>query len=278
MKNVITLVILATLGTALPVTAAAQYTISIPKIPKISKDKPAQTPVPSSKSGSDSSNASKPTSESSSQQKHTDSEDPDNLDWSDVASPAYLSHRDTVNEVLKQVRAYKPGSGGRIVSGSGYEYDWFNASISSKLRAEKMKSWTNLQPQYRRWFDAKLDEIGKIATEKLSSYLPAANAFPVRNPAEERLMKGALSEMQGVTVHRIGLQSATWTIDKNELGIPKNRFKYGAVYGKNPNADDPFCEVWYVNIIQDYAGGGTWGSSYARWVKSETFGCPQITK
>ena len=91
-------------------------------------------------------------------------------------------------------------------------------------------------------------------------------------------MKATLSDMPGIAIHKIGLQSAAWIIEKDAFGIPKNRFKYGAVYGKNPSADDPFCEVWYVNIIQDYAGGGTYDSSYARWVSSETFGCPQAPK
>lgn len=269
MKKIFTVVAAIFALVVLHSRSEAQFKINIPKIPKIEKAKPSATPVPRSSNDTKESGT-----DSGDLQKDSGNDDPDNLDWGDVANPAYLSERDTVKEVLKQVKAFTPGSGRRIVSGSGYEYDWFNASISPKYRAEKMKTWTNLQAKYRKWFDAKLDEIGKLASEKLSSYLPGPNSFPVRNPAEERLMKAALSEMPGITIHKIGLQSATWIIDKDPIGIPKNRFKYGGVYGKNPNADDPFCEVWYVNIIQDYAGGGTWGSSYARWVKSETFGCP----
>lgn len=271
MKTISTFISVGLIGLAFNFTAIAQFPISIPKIPKIEKTKPSSTPVPSSNS------ASIP-SESGSQSKSSAAGSSDNLDWEEVKNPAYLSERDTVNEVLKQVKAYVPGSGKRIVTGSGYEYDWFNASISPKYRAEKMKTWTNLQPKFRKWFDDNLDEIGKIASEKLTSYLPSPTAYPIRNPAEERLMRAALSEMPNITIHKIGLQSSAWIMEKNALGIPINRFKYGGVYGKNLNADDPFCEVWYVNIIQDYAGGGTWGSSYAKWVRSETFGCPQIAK
>lgn len=243
----------------------AQITINIPKIPKIKTEKPSE-PLPSKE---DKPNSTMTASEAGGTQ------DLDNVPWDDIPSPAYLSERDTVKSVLKQVKDYTPGSGKRIVSGSGYEYDWFNAAISPKLRASKMESWTNLQPKYRRWFDAKLDEIGQIASEKLGSYLPNPNSYTVRNPAEERLMKAALSEMPGIVIHKIGLQSATWTIAKDPFGLPINRFKYGIVYGKNPSSDDPFCEIWYVNVIQEYAGGGTWGSSYAKWVSSETFGCPK---
>jgi len=268
MKKILELIIVGTIGTALCTTAAAQFNINIPKIPKIKKEKPPEDP----KANNEQLNKDAKTTGGSGTQ------DLDNGPWDDIPNPAYLSERDTVKNVLKQVQSYTPGSGKRIVTGSGYEYDWFNASISPKLRAEKMKTWTNLQPKYRRWFDSKLDEIGKIASEKLSSYLPSPNSYPVRNPAEERLMKATLSDMPGIAIHKIGLQSAAWIIEKDAFGIPKNRFKYGAVYGKNPSADDPFCEVWYVNIIQDYAGGGTYGSSYARWVSSETFGCPQAPK
>ncbi|MFL6468125.1 MAG: hypothetical protein ACJ72Z_09240 [Pyrinomonadaceae bacterium] len=270
MKKILTSTIVATVGFVLHLSASAQFPISIPKIPKIEKAKPSATPMPTSNRGS--------SSNGNGEQNSSAAAGSDNLDWGEVKNPAYLSERDTVKEVLKQVKAYVPGSGKRIVTGSGYEYDWFNASISPKYRAEKMKTWTNLQPKFRKWFDDNLDEIGKIASEKLTSYLPNPSAYPVRNPAEERLMKAALSEMPGIVVHKIGLQSAAWIIDKDAFGIPKNRFKYGAVYGKNPSADDPFCEVWYVNIIQDYAGGGTYGSSYAKWVSSETFGCPQVPK
>jgi hypothetical protein len=272
MKKIHMFIILGTIGISLHMTALAQFPISLPKIPKIEKPKPSTSPMPSTNTGSSSSG------NGGVQQGSSAAGGFDNLDWGEVKNPAYLSERDTVKEVLKQVKEYQPGSGGRIVRGSGYEYDWFNAAISPKYRAEKMKTWTNLQPKFRKWFDDTLDEIGTIASEKLTSYLPNPSAYPVRNPAEERLMKSALSEMPNITIHKIGLQSAAWTMEKNALGIPINRFKYGGVYGKNLNADDPFCEVWYVNIIQDYAGGGTWGSSYAKWVRSETFGCPQAAK
>ena len=268
MKKIPTLIIVGTIGIALCTTATAQFNINIPKIPKIKKEKPSELPKANNEQPNKGAKATN----------GSETQDLDNGPWDDIPNPAYLSDRDTVKNVLKQVQAYKPGSGSRIVSGSGYEYDWFNASISPKFRAEKMSSWTNLQPKYRRWFDAKLDEIGRIASEKLSSYLPNPNLYTVRNPAEERLMKSALSTIPGVVIHKIGLESSAWIIAKNSLGIPINRFKYGIVYGKNPSADDPFCEIWYVNVIQDYAGGGTWGSSYAKWVKSETFGCPQVQK
>lgn len=265
MRNINILILLAAAVLTINVNSEAQFSIPIPKIPKVKKEKPSEpTPAKEVKTNS--------TTEASDA---SGTQDLDNAPWDDIPNPAYLSERDTVKEVLKQVRAYTPGSGKRIVSGSGYEYDWFNAAISPKFRAEKMSTWTNLQPKYRNWFDAKLDEIGRIASEKLDSYLPNPSLYTVRNPAEERLMKAALSTMPGIAIHKIGLESSVWTIAKNALDIPINRFKYGIVYGKNPSADDRFCEVWYVNIIQDYAGGGTWGSSYAKWVRSETFGCPK---
>jgi hypothetical protein len=81
--------------------------------------------------------------------------------------------------------------------------------------------------------------------------------FSVRNPAEEQMMKRQLSDIPGVIIHKIGLASSAWNIGKNNLGIPINRYKYGTIWGRNPKAGHPYCSFWYVNIIQDYAGGGT---------------------
>jgi hypothetical protein len=46
------------------------------------------------------------------------------------------------------------------------------------------------------------------------------------------------------------------------------------VWARYPSRDDGFCRLIFVNIVQDYAGGGTYGDSYGNFIKSEYAGCP----
>jgi len=87
-------------------------------------------------------------------------------------------------------------------------------------------------------------------------------------------MLAEMSDVPGMKVFKIGLNQANWVIDKNELGIPKARYKHGLIYGRNPASEDPFCRVWYINVVQDYAGGGTYGATEARYIQKELIACP----
>lgn len=142
----------------------------------------------------------------------------------------------------------------------------------SKTERTKWLADKKVQP------DAKLDAALEALKESLTRRLPEnkinAKSFLNRNAAEEKLVMQEMSDVTGMKVFKIGFNQPSWLIDKNELGIPKARYKHGLVYGRNPNAEDPFCRVWYVNVIQDYAGGGTYGATYARYISKEYIACP----
>ena len=87
-------------------------------------------------------------------------------------------------------------------------------------------------------------------------------------------MRAQMTDIPGMVVHKIGLYQNQWLISKNALGIPHNRYKQGAIYGRDPNSDHPYCRIWYVNIIQNYSGGGTYAASYATYVGSDFVTCP----
>jgi hypothetical protein len=46
------------------------------------------------------------------------------------------------------------------------------------------------------------------------------------------------------------------------------------VWARSTLNDHPYCRIYWINIIQDYAGGGTYGASYAYFVNDELAGCP----
>jgi hypothetical protein len=83
-----------------------------------------------------------------------------------------------------------------------------------------------------------------------------------------------MNDVPGLVVHKIGFYQGTWNIEKNDLGIPLRRYKTGAIYGRNPNSDHPYCWIWTINIRQDYAGGGTYGASYAKYMDRDIAACP----
>ena len=64
---------------------------------------------------------------------------------------------------------------------------------------------------------------------------------------------------RSATVFRIGLSTDTWFIDKNDIGLPTARYKHGMIYARFPSLDDGFCRIVYVNVVQEYTGGGTFG-------------------
>ncbi len=126
--------------------------------------------------------------------------------------------------------------------------------------------------------DPALDELATIVAKTLPLYVPERGAYAVRNPAEEALMKSKITDLTPATkIFKIGLESANWSIDKNDLGIPTARYKHGLIYTKPANADDPYCRMIFVNVVQDYAGGGTYGASYGYFIRSEVAGCPTGT-
>ncbi len=121
---------------------------------------------------------------------------------------------------------------------------------------------------------AAFDKLSASAAEKLPLYKPNTKAFAFHNPAEERLMKGKINDLADHKIHYIGVKQSSWLIDKNDLGIPKSRYKHGMVWVRYTPDDHSYCRIYWINIIQDYAGGGTYGDSYAYFVSDELAGCP----
>jgi hypothetical protein len=149
--------------------------------------------------------------------------------------------------------------------------DYISLALSKKERAAWLRD-KKVEPNAK--LDASLDELKTLLVRRLPEYKINPKSFTNRNAAEEKLVLAEMSDVPGLKVFKIGFNQPTWLIDKNEWGIPKARYKHGLVYGRNPNREDPFCRVWYVNVVQEYSGAGTYGPTEARYIEKEFIACP----
>lgn len=149
----------------------------------------------------------------------------------------------------------------------------------SKLECEKFLKGleASLQNDHARLkLHAALDALAASAAKKLPIYKPAPQTFSVRSPANEKLILQKLKERLGnaatLTIYKSGFQS-NWQIYKDSIGLPQYRFMRGYIYAKNAGDDHPYCHLYYVSVSQQYAGGGTYGSSYATFEDDLVVGC-----
>ena len=149
--------------------------------------------------------------------------------------------------------------------------DYISLAFSKKERASWLQD-KKVAPDAK--LDAALDGLKASLNNRLPEYTIDPKSFMNRNAVEEKMMLAEMSDVPGIKVFKIGLNQANWIVDKNDLGIPKARYKHGLIYGRNPANEDPFCRVWYVNVVQEYSGGGTYAATEARYIDKEFIACP----
>ena len=244
--------------------AHSQFTVTIPKLPGIKKDKTAATPNKST-GGQDVAPAQAAQQNSSAASKPQSVNDCSSMESIDKARVEHFS--ENIKTTIDQARAYTVGRNWfvRDFNDSRNEYLW--AAISPSKRKEFSNRLGNLYP----CVEPLINELSAIAKTNLPTFKPTG--FTLRNPSEEALMRGQVNDLSKAKVMKIGLGSTTWNIEKNEFGIPTRRYKHGLIWANYPGYDDGFCRIIWVNVLQDYAGGGTWGSSYGMFIKSEPAGC-----
>ena len=238
-------------------SASAQVTISIPKIPKIKKSQP---------------NASSQSTNSPSETRTAPAEEPE-------ASPSTASRVDCstlIKSHLKDIATtradaeeYKPGLRSYYVRDfSDRQNIYLKAALSHSRRKKWLDTW---DPEYARCMQAPLDDLAAVARKTLPTYHPS---FVVRNPVEEKILRTGVGDIANATVFKIAFEQAAWKIDKDQYNFPTARYKHGMIWAKYPALDDGFCRIISVNLVQDYAGGGTYGESYPKFIASEFAGCP----
>lgn len=183
-------------------------------------------------------------------------------------SPWLMAYRLDTEKSLKAVNAYEPGSGDSMQSGMDVAF----YAVSLKMRNAWLKEKNALD--FKDEIDKVLKPLAEALAKKLPTYFPKTSTYAVRNAADESLMKRVLPNTAQQKIFAIGFAQSAWQIDKGTLGIPQARYKNGLIYRRDSNADHPYCYVTYVNIIQNYAGGGTYAASRSEIIREELVACP----
>ena len=178
---------------------------------------------------------------------------------------------DDIKKAKGEIERYNPADFLYLVSEGDASAALLRA-VSSRARQQFLTEWSKANGINK--LVAPFDDLSAAAAKKLPGYVPKSNGFAFHNPAEEKMMKAALNNLATLKIHKIGLNENAWLIDRNDVGIPTSRYKHGSIWARDTSDDHPYCHVYRVNILQDYAGGGTYGASYARLLQDELFGCP----
>jgi hypothetical protein len=181
--------------------------------------------------------------------------------------------KEFIDEALLEVEGYKTS---RKIFSSQTAKLLFPA-VSQRARAEWFKD--SKSTQFKASFDPIFDKLAVAAAQTLPIYLPGEANFRFRDPVAERLLMNYFKNPSTVKILKIGLDSASWQIDKNSLGIPTSRYKDAYVYVRDTADDHPYCRRVSARIRQDYAGGGTYNTqTYRSSAEDELMGCPAGTK
>lgn len=256
MKN--TFIQLAFLIAVMAVTVsgvAAQITINIPGIKKILKPDVRTNVETTTRENLD------PTARTNPTTLHGNADGSTNW-WIDYQIEA-------INKYKQQLDSWNPAS--EVFPKPNASDDFIDLAFSRKERASWLRD-KKVAPDAR--LDAALDSLKASLTRRLPEYTINPKTFTYRNAAEEKLMLADMAEVPGIKVFKIGFNQPSWLIDKNEWGIPKARYKHGLIYGRNPATEDPFCRIWYLNVVQEYSGAGTYGPTQARYIEKEYIACP----
>lgn len=236
----------------------AQITISLPKLPKLPKfPKNTRTQTANeqavTKTGNETTEATTTTTGGNCR--------------GDIVMDVYLKD---IAATQKEAEEFRPGARDYYVSDfSDRENKYLKASLSLSRREEWMRTWP---ANFVQCITPALEDLAVAARKTLPGYTPSG--YGLGTPAEITVLRSGVNDLSKATVFKAGISSPTWNISKNSLGIPNNRYKYGLIWAKYPATDDGFCRMIYVNLVQDYAGGGTYGESYGNFIKSEYAGCP----
>ena len=181
-----------------------------------------------------------------------------------------------IAEAKNDVDIYDPAERQYLVK--AVQEEWLLRAVSPRARAEyatamKYTEWQKANPGNE--LDAALDALAVSVAKKLPSYKPGVAAFQFHNPVAEKLLMDYFKNTATMKIHRIGVGSAGWLIQKDGDGLPSYRYKFANIYFRDSSDDHPYCHRVSVRVKQDYAGGGTYSTeTYRSSADDELFGCP----
>jgi hypothetical protein len=190
------------------------------------------------------------------------------------SNPLAEVHLTDLEKTRKEAEEFRPGLREYFVSTlSDSKNLYLEAALSPSAREEWLGRFRENDPKFEQCMKPALDQLAAVARKTLPSYTGPAGYTPA-TPAEKNALLGAIDDIAKAKVFKVAIKEANWLIDKNSLGIPNSRFKHGVIWAQYPNSDDGFCRIFWVNVVQDYAGGGTYGASQGNFVGRSFAGCP----
>ena len=261
LKTILIMITITLAAVWLPRTASAQITINIPNLPSFKKKpKPAATP----------------------ETVVVSAEAPDGAPPiaatgnAPVAAPAKTCDSDSFYRVWNEdiqksaddIRSFTPTRGWFVRDFNDDENKYLKMALSDSIRRDRMKSWE--EDAVKGCVNARLDELKTLAEAKIQGYSP--HDFTLGTPAEKATLRAAFTDINIAKIYQAGIKSPEWKISTNEFGIPTHRRKFGALWVKYP--DDKYCRIYWINVFQAYAGGGTYGANQGQYISWEFAGCP----
>jgi hypothetical protein len=239
---------------------SAQITINIPGIPKIKKTKPQPTSEPSRQSEPSPSTGS-------------DDEPTAPAAKNECNSGFVQVHLEDIEKTKAEAEEFRPGLRDYFVSTLS---DRKNLYLESALSPYMRKEWiTNakMDPETVNCLAPALDGLAAAARKTIAGYTGPAG-YTLGTPAEKKVLLSGITDIGQAQVFKVGIKQANWLIDKDSYNLPTARYKHGVIWAKYSNYDDGLCRIFWVNIVQDYAGGGTYGASYGNFISRAIAGCP----
>lgn len=179
--------------------------------------------------------------------------------------------RDEINKKKQEVENFDASTSEKFVE-RGFK-DWVLFSVSKQARSDYYRQ-DKFAPSQQAVLDPVFDSLGEAVSRKLSTFKPNSRYFAFRSPTDEKLMMGQLQTSTTRKILKIGLSQANWEIYKDSIGLPSYRFKRGYILAKDSADDHSFCKLYYISVVQDYAGGGRYAASVAKYEETNLVGCP----
>jgi len=251
-SKIIRTTILSAMMLGLAAALSPQFTINIPNIPKFGKKKDKTQPATATGQ------------ESGTQTTSTRSEEtPPN------ACESYYIYFNDIAKVKKEAESFTPGREYYVSTLSDRKNKYFEAALSPSQRQNFFAG----NAEFGKCVSPALDELAAVARKTLPTYTGPVN-YTLGTPAEKKIMLGAINDIAQAKVLRVGILEPNWLIEKDSYNFPTARYKHGVIVAKYPNADHGYCWLFWVNVVQAYAGGGTYGASYGNYVARAISGCP----
>jgi hypothetical protein len=182
------------------------------------------------------------------------------------------AHLDEIHQRTKDLESFKPGREWLVREST---YNHLLNAISPKARKEWLTGAKALDYEECPQLQAGYCFLAAQAAEKIPQYTVDTKAYPHQDSGEIKLMKTAINELSAHTIFYMGVEEDSWLIEKNGYGIPTARYKHGMAYVRYALDDHPFCRTYFINIVQDYSGGSSYGDSTVRFVDENIVACPK---